>query len=77
MTRKHDVLSVNKQPVHIYDIETVGWGFHFYVNSEIDAYKAAYAYKNCLHGLKVESLTSGKWLITVFNEFAKSAGLSV
>ena len=52
------------------------WGFSFFVDSEIEAYKAAYQYRNFKHGVKVEFAGGcGEWMVTVFNEFAASIGL--
>jgi hypothetical protein len=50
------------------DVELVDWGFHFFVDSELDAYKAAYEFKENQHGVKIEFTPNrGKWMITVFN----------
>ena len=52
------------------------WGFSFFVDSEVEAYKAAYKYSNSKHGVKVEFAGgAGEWMVTVFNEFAASIGL--
>jgi hypothetical protein len=56
------------------DLEMVDWGFHFSVDSEADAYKAAYIYRYNPHGLIVEC-ANGRWWVTVFNETATRIGL--
>lgn len=60
------------------DLEMVDWGFHFFVDSEIEAYKAAYQYRLAPHGAKVE-FAGGvqKWMVTVFNATAKKIGVDV
>jgi len=46
------------------------------VDSELEAYRAAYEYRHAQHGYKVEyAAGAGKWLVTVFNESA--AGIDV
>lgn len=58
------------------DLEHTDWGFHFFTNNELEAYKAAYLYRNCQHGVIVE-FAGGvqKWMVTVFNATAKAAGM--
>lgn len=58
------------------NLEMVDWGFHFFVESELKAYKSAHAYRNSLHGVKVE-FAGGvkKWMVTVFNERAFAIGM--
>ena len=59
-----------------YDIEMLDWGFHFFVDDEMSAFKAAYQYRNSPNGVKVEFAEGAqKWMVTVFNETAKSAGI--
>lgn len=59
-----------------HDLAETGWGFHFFVESELEAYKAAYVYRDNQHGVKVEFAGGAKrWMVTVFNEFAKAIGL--
>lgn len=51
------------------DLEFLDWGFRFFVESEIEAYKAAYQYRNSLHGCEVKySKNLDTWYVTVFNE---------
>lgn len=58
------------------DLERVDWGFHFFVANEIEAYKAAYVYRNSPNGVKVE-FAGGvqRWMVTVFNEQAAASKL--
>jgi hypothetical protein len=57
-------------------LEMVDWGFHFFVDGELEAYKAAYHYKDAPHGVKVEFAGGAKqWMVTVFNEHAANMGL--
>lgn len=52
-------------------LEQVDWGFHFFVVGEMEAYKAAYLYRDSKHGVKVEFAGGAqKWMVTVFNERA-------
>ena len=56
--------------------ERLDWGFHFFVGTELEAYKVAYVYRNWSHGIKVEFAGGvGRWMVTVFNETAKNAGI--
>jgi hypothetical protein len=46
------------------------WGFCFFVDTELEAFKAAYEYRNNPHGCRVEFAGGVKmWMVTVFNEF--------
>ncbi len=64
----------NTEIINQYDIEIVGWGMHFFVDGELEAFKAAYQYRNNPHGVKVEYAAGvGRWQVTVFNETAKDA----
>ncbi len=72
---KTDKIYLNKQPIIRRDIEIVGWGLRFLVDSELDAYKAAYVHRNNPYGVKVEQgLNTGHWLVTVWNAEAKAMG---
>ena len=58
------------------ELTTKDWGFSFFADGELEAFKAAYEYRNSKHGVKVESAGGAKcWMVTVFNEFAKTAGI--
>lgn len=77
------ILSKNKMTkineiIKQHDLEMVDWGFHFFVESELEAYKAAYQYRNAPHGAKVE-FAGGvqKWMVTVFNAKAKEIGIDI
>lgn len=62
--------------IHQHELETVDWGFHFFVDGEIEAYKAAYLYRNSPHGLVVDFAGGAqRWMVTVFNEHAAAMGL--
>lgn len=51
------------------DITATDWGFHFFVETEMKAYKSAYLYRFSPGGCKVEFAPGAqKWMITVFNE---------
>ena len=64
------------EPISMDDLETVGWGFHFFVADEATAYKAAYAYRNSPNGVIVEYAPGiQKWMVTVFNGEAKNMGI--
>lgn len=59
-----------------HDIEMLDWGFHFFVDDEMSAFKAAYKYRNSPNGVKVEFAKGAqRWMVTVFNKVAKTAGL--
>jgi hypothetical protein len=58
------------------DLEKMNWGFRFFVADELEAYRAAYEYRNSKHGYKVEFAGGAqRWMITVFNSIAVSAGI--
>lgn len=60
-----------------YEINQVDWGFWFFVDTELDAFKAAYQYRKSPHGCKVEYAKGvGRWMVTVFNELAKETGIA-
>jgi hypothetical protein len=59
------------------NVEKSGWGFSFFVDSELDAYRAAYQYRRNKHGLIVEYAAGAKeWMVTIFNENAEEIGVS-
>lgn len=59
-----------------HELTTLTWGFAFLVDSELDAYKAAYEYRNNKHGVKIEWAGGAeKWMVIVFNAFAASCGI--
>lgn len=65
-----------RETINQYNIELLDWGFHFFVDSELDAFKAAYQYRNTPHGVRVEFAQGvSKWMVTVFNETAAFAGI--
>jgi hypothetical protein len=58
------------------ELEMVDWGFHFFVGTELEAFKAAYAYKDSPHGVKVEFAQGVRlWMVTVFNSTAADCGI--
>lgn len=64
------------ETIRQHDLTTLDWGFHFFVDGELEAYKAAYLYRNSPHGVKVEFAGgAGRWMVTVFNEHAAELGL--
>lgn len=57
-----------RRPIRCEEMEMVDWGFRFFTETEIDAYRAAYLYR---HGPGVEVKFAGgakRWMVTVFNE---------
>ena len=79
--KNEKIYTKNKQTgksevINQYELEMVDWGFNFFVDDEISAFKAAYQYRNAPHGVKVE-FAGGvqRWTVTVFNEFAKECGI--
>jgi hypothetical protein len=76
------MFTINKQTgkqdvINQYEIERLDWGFRFFVDGELEAFKAAYLYRNSLRGVIVE-FSGGvqRWSVTVFNETAAKAGIS-
>lgn len=69
---QNDTIFLNRRPIHLLDVRVVDWGITFFVTSELDAYKAAYAYRYC-EGTEVKCVT-GRWYVTVFNEEGKKLG---
>ena len=64
------------ETINQYDVQVLDWGFHFFVDDELSAFKAAYLYRNSPNGLKVEFAQGAqKWMVTVFNDTAKSSGI--
>ena len=64
--------------INHHELEILDWGFRFFTDGELEAFKAAYLYRNTPHGVKVE-FASGvqRWAVTVFNEKAKEMGIDV
>lgn len=54
-------------------IETKDWGFSIPADSELDALRIAYLYRNAPDGCKVEPTQTG-WQVTVWNGKAKEMG---
>lgn len=82
MKPRNDVLTVkNKmtgktEAIKQYGIEMLDWGWHFFVEDETAAYKAAYFYRNSIHGVVVEFAKGVNcWMVTVFNATAANLGL--
>lgn len=51
------------------DLTIVDWGFYFFVETELEAYKAAYAYRETKNGAKVDFAgVAQRWRVTVFND---------
>jgi hypothetical protein len=81
MRNSDQIVIKNKQTgateiIKQHDLEMLGWGFHFFVDSEIEAYKAAYQYRDSENGVKVEFAGGAqRWMVTVFNATSKAAGM--
>lgn len=61
-----------------HELEQVSWGFRFFVNSELEAYKAAYQYRMAKNGAKVQfAVGSQRWMVTVFNDNAAQYGIDI
>jgi len=57
-------------------LEMKEWGFSFFTNTELEAYKSAYLYRYSKHGVKIEHAKGiKKWMVTVFNETAVKSGI--
>ena len=55
--------------IKMHDIMAHDWGFSFFVDSEADAYKAFYQYRNNIHGAELDfDHDAQRWIIRVFNE---------
>ena len=68
-TNKHEVIEQR-------EVELNGWGFRFYVDTEMEAYKTAYQYRFNRHGTKVEYAPNvEEWVVTVFNAEAAAMGV--
>lgn len=64
VTGEHEVITQ-------YDVQVVGWGIDFKVDTEMEAFKAAYLYRKSKGEVRVEYAPNiGQWLVTVFNEGA-------
>lgn len=70
------MLTLNGREIKQYQLESIDWGFHFFVDGELEAYKSAYVYRNSLNGVKVEFAEGAQmWMVTVFNSKAKDMGI--
>ncbi len=74
MTFKNDVvksLAKNQNSLRVSP-----WGFSFTTDNEIDALRITYSYRFSKHGFKIEhNEVLGTYLVTIFNEHAKSMGI--
>lgn len=75
MTRTTDTIHTRNtqtgkpECIHQYDITLSDWGFWFSVKTELEAFKAAYAYRNSPHGTEVKwSPGMNMWIVTVFSK---------
>ena len=57
------------------DMRQEGWGFEFFVDSEPEAYRAAYLFRLHPHGCRVDYASAGKLLVIVFNADAAFMGI--
>lgn len=58
--------------------EMKDWGFSFMADTEIDALRIAYSYRNSPNGVKAEHCPAvGKFMVTVWNDKAKAMGIDV
>lgn len=81
MSKNSVIYTKNKQTGEIegikqYDITMVDWGFNFFVDDELSAFKAAYQFRDSPNGVIVE-FAGGvqRWMVTVFNELGAKIGL--
>ena len=75
MSRDNSIVIKNPQTKKPDMIKTTGlqfldWGFMFFVASELEAFKAAYYYRDA-PACEVEFSQSRGWMVTVFNEASK------
>ena len=64
----------NPEAIKMVGLEFVDWGFFFFVSSEMEAFKAAYYYRDRI-GCKIEFSKSRGWMVTVFNAVSKKMGI--
>ena len=75
------IYSKNKQTgkpeaITQYELTKQDWGFSFFVDGELEAFKAAYQYRESPHGVKVEYAGGAQQcMVTVFNSTARDAGI--
>jgi hypothetical protein len=70
---KTDKMEVIKQ----YEVSEEDWGFSFFVDDELAAYKAAYLYRHNKHGVKIRYAGGAqRWMVTVFNQTGAELGLN-
>lgn len=72
---KNGTITLKGKDIVQIDITMKDWGFSFFVTDELDAYKAAYVYRNSPNGLIVEPCPNGMWMVTVFNKVGAESGL--
>jgi hypothetical protein len=67
ITHKHPVTN-KAENITCYDVEQVDWGFYFFTDGELEAYKAAYIYRYS-PGVKVVFAGGAqRWSVTVYNK---------
>lgn len=72
---KTNITSICRAAAENSDPERKAWGISFMKDSELDALRTAYAYRNSPHGVRVEHCPAANgWMVTVWNESAKAMG---
>lgn len=75
---KLNITTICRQAAETRKPEMKDWGFSFMADSELDALRVAYAYRNNPSGVKVEHCPAvGQFMVTVWNERAKAMGCDV
>lgn len=64
--RNSDVIHVNKTAVKRQQITILDWGIRFFTETELDAYKAAYAFNESKTRVEF-AVNVSRWMVTVFN----------
>jgi hypothetical protein len=76
MSKRLSVLTVCNNEINKHKYEKLDWGFQFRVDTEIEALRLAYSYRNAPYGVEVKFAEPvNQYLVTVFNEVAVQTGI--
>jgi hypothetical protein len=65
------------ESITLHNFEKLDWGMRFFLETELEAYKAAYQYRHNQYGVKVEySSGASMFMVTVFNELGDKCGFN-
>lgn len=78
MKRNIDMTTIGRNAASEHKAEKLAWGFRFLVETEMEALRIGYAYRNSPHGYKVSfAVGAQKYSVTIWNDKAKAMGCDV